>query len=533
MALQLTIIKVPPGVNLSEDRKTIGAEGGVIGRGVDNDWVLSDPERFLSSRHCEILKESAQYYLVDLSTNGTFVNGSQEPLGRGQRIALNDGDSFDVGDYRFKVSLANESSSFPDAPFGDSPNVAPNKGNEFIAEPDKPVANDIYLSNQYGGEVNDILPDAMKANDPLVALDNAHKQSSDYEVKHADSDLYGPGGIGLPESHKDALNDPPASMEDSANRLQDSLDWPVAKSESGLLPEDWDRDLSLLRKSRPRTGGPRTLNEDSLMPNKGSAVRPGRGKNRQSTEALQPAVDKHVASSSTSRAKMPSQPVRGDEPPAEPKKHTEQSQVANAGPSANAVDRSLLDSLGLDHSDLSDDQIREISATIGLMMRETLDGLMQILRSRASIKNEFRINITTIQPVENNPIKFSANVDEMIELMFLRRSKAYKAPLDAVRESFNTIADHQLAVIAGIRSAFRSALGKFDPLILEEEFKQKGKSGVLPGLFKGSMWAAYQEHYQSTINDMERSFQELFGDEFVQAYEDQLRKLEHARKRDV
>src|SRR5690606_30699988 len=102
---------------------------------------------------------------------------------------------------------------------------------------------------------------------------------------------------------------------------------------------------------------------------------------------------------------------------------------------------------------------------------------------RASIKNEFRINITTIQPVENNPIKFSANVDEMIELMFLRRSKAYKAPLDAVRESFNTIADHQLAVIAGIRSAFRSALGKFDPLILEEEFKQKGKSSVLPGLF--------------------------------------------------
>ena len=55
--------------------------------------------------------------------------------------------------------------------------------------------------------------------------------------------------------------------------------------------------------------------------------------------------------------------------------------------------------------------------------------------------------------------------------MFLRKTRAYKAPLDAVQESFHSIADHQLAVIAGIRSAFRSALSKFDPDRLEEEFK--------------------------------------------------------------
>jgi type VI secretion system FHA domain protein len=191
-----------------------------------------------------------------------------------------------------------------------------------------------------------------------------------------------------------------------------------------------------------------------------------------------------------------------------------------------------VDALGFSHVDLSDEQIREINATVGAMVRETIDGLMQVLRSRTSIKNEFRINITTIQPVENNPIKFSAGVDEVLELMFLRRSRAYKGPLEAIEESFHSIADHQLAVIAGIRSAFRSVLGKFDPERLEEEFKQTGKGGLLPGVIKGRFWGAYQEHYAKVINDMERSFQELFGDEFVQAYEDQMRKLSQARKRD-
>ena len=83
-------------------------------------------------------------------------------------------------------------------------------------------------------------------------------------------------------------------------------------------------------------------------------------------------------------------------------------------------------------------------------------------------------------------------------------------------------------MIAGIRSAFRSALGKFDPLVLEEEFKRTAKWRWFS---RRSYWKAYQQHYQNVLNDAERSFQELFGDEFVQAYEDQLRKLEYARKK--
>lgn len=536
MALQLTIIKFPPGIALGEDRRTLSAAGARIGRGQDNDWVLNDPERFLSSKHCQVVQEGESYYLVDLSTNGTFVNGSSEPLGRGKRVALNDGDSFDVGEYRFKVNVTGAAMGFPDDPFKDSPSqLASGKASPFGDSKD--VNNNIFMSNQYGGEINDIAPDEFKVTDPLQAIDNAQKVNNSFADPLAESG----SPFGNPSSADnnklvddfdlggEAEGSSRGSQHEGQNRLTDALDWPQAKPEAGLLPDDWGEDISILNASAQpsrRTSESPAENrflpdDDSLILNKQARpVAPG----RRQKQAITPPAPRPKAAARERTPPPAPPPVMA--PPSAPTPRP-----SNAKPPSATEVGSLIGALGIDQSGLSEEQLNEINATVGVMMRETLEGLMQILRSRASIKNEFRINITTIQPVENNPIKFSANVDEIIELMFVRRTRAYKEPVEAMRESFNTIADHQLAMIAGIRSAFRAALGKFDPIILQEEFKQTGTRRS--GIFKGSMWNAYEEYYQGLVNDMERSFHELFGDEFVHAYEDQLRKLALARKRDA
>ena len=54
--------------------KVFGSEGGSIGRSADNDWVLPDPERFVSSRHAVIESHGPEFVLTDTSTNGTFIN---------------------------------------------------------------------------------------------------------------------------------------------------------------------------------------------------------------------------------------------------------------------------------------------------------------------------------------------------------------------------------------------------------------------------------------------------------------------------
>src|SRR5690606_34776729 len=86
--------------------------------------------------------------------------------------------------------------------------------------------------------------------------------------------------------------------------------------------------------------------------------------------------------------------------------------VSPTSSAPSSADRRLVTAMGLDVSRLSDEQINEISVMAGELMREIVDGMMQVLRSRTSIKNEFRMNVTTIQPVENNPLKFSVGVDD-------------------------------------------------------------------------------------------------------------------------
>ena len=520
MALQLTIIKFPPGIALAEDCKTFGPQGGLIGRGVDNDWVLSDPERFLSSKHCQISGEGNRYFLTDLSTNGTFVNGSPEPVGRGSRIALNDGDCFDVGEYRFQVTFEQQADPFASSPFTASAAFSdkdPFGGDFAFGKGEVQSPESMFMSGDYQGAIQDIAPDAMKITDPLIALDNANKSGASGSFK--ESSPFSDPFISV------------GSQPDAIDPLNESIAWPESKQGGSMLPEDWADDISLLGGRKNKAAAYSLPDDDSLIK---SAPQP-------KVEAAPPkekAVTKNLAEpvanlqqtgrkATVGPATVKPRPGGARDMPMQGTR--EPVKTAPTG----ALDRTLLEALGLGEANLSEDQIREIHHTVGLMTRETIEGLMQVLRSRTSIKNEFRINITTIQPVENNPLKFSVSVDEVLDIMFLRKTRAYKAPLDAVQESFFSIADHQLAVIAGIRSAFRSAMSKFDPERLEEEFKQSGKGGILPGVIKGRLWNAYQDHYQKMVNDMERSFQELFGDEFVQAYEDQMRKLASARKRDL
>jgi type VI secretion system protein len=46
---------------------------------------------------------------------------------------------------------------------------------------------------------------------------------------------------------------------------------------------------------------------------------------------------------------------------------------------------------------------------------------------------------------------------------------------------------------------------------------------------KGKRWNAYKQYHQGLIDNLDDSFQHLFGYDFVQAYEDQMQRLISAR----
>lgn len=79
--------------------------GGSFGRSEANDWVLDDPTRYTSGRHARIDFEQGEFVLTDLSTNGTYVNSRDNPIGRQQSRALESGDKLLIGKFVIDVAI--------------------------------------------------------------------------------------------------------------------------------------------------------------------------------------------------------------------------------------------------------------------------------------------------------------------------------------------------------------------------------------------------------------------------------------------
>ncbi|NNE62594.1 MAG: type VI secretion system-associated FHA domain protein TagH, partial [Gammaproteobacteria bacterium] len=329
----------------------------------------------------------------------------------------------------------------------------------------------------------------MSESDPLAALDKAR----------------GGGSHGFNNDAPDYGNSrfSSASQSDSLDPLNQQIDWPKpmpepAGSAASVIPDDWDIDA------------------DDLS----SPVE---------TDPAMPAVESRIEDKQPGARERALETVNQELLAQIEKLKSRQSAPGSEGAVSNA-DVEFMRGLGLHNRNLSPAEVEQMSHRAGEVMRAMIGGLMQVLSSRSSIKNEFRMNVTTIQPVENNPLKFSANIDDALENMFLKSGNAFKQPLEAVNEGFESVAEHQVAILAGIREAFKAVIERFDPIVLEERFSRQSRSGILPGSQKAKNWDAYTAYYEELVGDIDKSFQYLFGDGFVRAYEDQLQKLAISKK---
>ncbi len=560
MSLLVSIIKSSDSATVAESSKSFGPQGGTIGRGNDNSWVLEDPERYLSGCHCQITNENGQYFITDLSTNGTFYNGSPNPIGKGAKQQLNEGDTFIIGDYEFSVkndSTADE--GFASDPFGQDSLATPFGGNDSFSSDfgssDDPFAVPFISSNDSS------LGGADVETDPLAALDKAQGRGSQLGVGNdfaKQDNLFGDANPVDPFASSPAFSD-------QADPMNQQISWPdsvpddsLPASSAGQIPDDWDDDFNT---SDDNFNTPDNFNSsnnfntpnDFHVPPVAPPVVPV------------PPVSKPVQSIPLTRPPVIPEPAQAPalEEPAQvnTSQHADMSvessqaisrenariqaeldllkkqinsQLNNPSPVVRdpnvTVDTSLIESLGLHNHNLSDDEIIKINHIAGDVIKEMIKGLMQVLGSRGAIKNEFRMHVTTIQPVENNPIKFSANVEDALENMFIKQGKAYKKPLEAVREGFDSVAEHQVAILAGIKTAFKGVIERFDPAILEERFAKQNKGGFIPGSQKAKNWDLFHQYYNDLVGDIDNSFHYLFGDDFVRSYEEQLQKMNISKK---
>ncbi|HSX91112.1 MAG TPA: type VI secretion system-associated FHA domain protein TagH [Pseudomonas sp.] len=199
---------------------------------------------------------------------------------------------------------------------------------------------------------------------------------------------------------------------------------------------------------------------------------------------------------------------------------------ASAKGRGDEVLEAFLRGAGLDQLRIDRGETRAQMEAIGRSYRHMVEGLIEVLRARASLKGEFRMAQTMIRPVENNPLKFAPNVDEALLLLLRAGNQAFMPADQAIKESFDDLKAHQLAVMAGVQASIKHLLKRFQPAVLETQLSRTSGIGLLlSGARQAQYWELFTELYASISREAEDDFEDLFGREFSRAYEEQSAKL--------
>jgi type VI secretion system protein len=411
--------------------KEFGRAGGTIGRSLESDWVLPDGQRYISSRHASIDFRSGSFYIVDTSTNGVYVNGSETPVGRGKPQRLFSGDRVRMGEYEMTVVIEEEENTRET--LVNDKHVDPVERAQRVESPD-PTGRDLVDAHEITG----------------VGIEMVLSEEAGAETLRAAA-----------RKRVDEL------------RLEDD---PPPRQPSRAKPNG--------------AAGQPALNSGPAGP-----ARPG--------------------TSPGGRATAPARAQAEQKPAGQPAApHT----ASPAGQRSTAL-AAFFRGAGLPDLAVDDKQVEATLHRLGQLMREMIVGLTENLHVRAEQKGTLRVPNTTIQPQSNNPLKFSAGVDEALNNLFFRQTDDYLSAVDAVREAFVDIKVHQHVLLNALRTALSDYIGRLDPDELESKFSTGRRNALLNATNKLKYWDVYKDLYQVVTQHPPGQFPPQFLEELARAYE--------------
>ena len=176
--------------------------------------------------------------------------------------------------------------------------------------------------------------------------------------------------------------------------------------------------------------------------------------------------------------------------------------------------------MGLDPADFAKLSTLELMESAGLRFRLMVEGLAHLLRNRAQEKQNARVAQTIIGHSDVNPLKFLANVEDMLAALLRGKSPGYLAPETAISAAYRDLAEHNIRSWNGVQAALRRMIDRFDPSALEAELKEKSAiETLLAGGKRAKLWQLYEERYQAIARSAEDKFLGDVGSDFRDAYE--------------
>jgi len=479
MSLTLTVLTYrnqPPARAMSA---TFTEVGGTIGRLTTNTLELPDPEHFISRTHAKVTYERGSFIITNNGQNPIDLNGRL--LGIDERARLSSGDRVTIGDYLLESSIG-------------------------VADA--------------GADLADILNRPATLGEPLTSgIVSAPSEESAFGIplmggagtaRPSSRDLSGPSPVLTAGQQRDRVPGFRAPLTPAAERVPIPADFDLLQGLQSETPAQPSAPRAPAKAS-PELAVPEDPFSATLPP---TEVRTARIAPVALPEATRPAAPRSAAiSPSESPGPIPAPAV--------------------ASPLQDGyilAIRSFLTAAGVPELEARALADPDFMLTTGELLREAVAGLLKALVARALTKGELRLDMTMLAPTENNPLKFSPNAHEALtHLLAPRPGAGYLPPLNALREAYQDLEAHNLAVMAGMRAALLGVLERFDPQKLEQRLTSRHVlDKLLPLNRKARMWDLVAEQHADLVREAQDEFDRMFGRAFRDAYHEQVEKLRAA-----
>ncbi|WP_434623409.1 type VI secretion system-associated FHA domain protein TagH [Azospirillum sp. B2RO_4] len=522
--------------------KTLHGGSLTVGRGVENGWILPDPDLLLSRQHCVFEAAGSGFRVTDTSTNGVFLNGSEEPIGRNASAVLSSGDRIRIGRFIIEAMVeslsapsfteitgafslgarSGETDPFAPAPAWDAPaRHAPARNaaeqdpfDELFDDPnarpfeDRPLRSeaepfDAWTSSSSGAAARERADDwhfgtVDDHSDPLnQALSVGVSFPAPVSAPFSNEPQRSSGG-GIPDDWDD---EPFGAPQQAAPAIPDPSFFPPPKA-AQPLPDDWNIDETLPDQAAPD------------LPSKSAA--PVLPPEQDPLPAPLPDADPLEDDTDLAPRPVAAIPVPAPRPKPAP--------TPAPAPDAGAAVAAFYEGFG---APLPPDGLPDATAmmrSLGEALRASLGALHASLRARSRFKDEFHLEQTSFRPAGENPLKRCETLDEAVSVLANPRLRGFLPMGDAVREAASDVQVHHLAYAAALQTALKQVVAKFDPGALSQRLETRLLDSLVPAARKARYWDQYEVLYKDLVVELEEDFDRVVGDAIAREYDRFIRR---------
>ncbi|HHB1596380.1 TPA: FHA domain-containing protein [Vibrio campbellii] len=467
--------------------------GGSVGRAPSSTLPLTDHNRFISGTHCLISVYGDTYYISDVSTNGTMVNGNK--ILKNQPVSIVDGDVISLGQYEIGVSLehvtAAQDIASDIAPERVSNDPLVNLGEAVVEEEEKVGAlEDLFMETKQ---------DDVNTDDPIAHLKFSMQREDDHLIRDVEK----------PEPVKAKPVENTRQVVDDSFSIHSEFDIP------NLIPEDWLGGTATSKASvepvaeqtKQAAFIPEDFAQTEAVPPQTSRVEP------EVTQPQYQAPLDHATSNVAQRAEPVGQKWEEvtqafipSAQPTQPEMKATENQVgfvsndslgAESATHSSDIGKAFYEGLGISNPDLISNEAL-LFKQMGTCLRLCIDNLQKDLHEVESLKGE-----QGLSEADSN----------LAELMLTLNSQNLLSPNELVEQMLDELNDHQIIFNKALNELLIEQSETNDPVTFANDVASKSMFTT-----KSKLWGEYLEFYANNRRQMnETSLKGLIKKNYTKA----------------